>query len=182
MLTTTFGACHGQKQDNKMDSTANRNFIAERISKTASIMVNDKIEKVFPLFGAFEERKWAVDWRPRLIYPATEMMEEGTTFKTPPHLHQEGEYLWIVTKYDAPGFLIQYLVISPDRFWTIAIHCSRNADNSTKADITYTFTGLNNSGNQVNRHMIEAMYKNNLKDWEEAINYYLKTGKALTHH
>ena len=182
MLTITFGACHGQHADNKTDSIANENSIAERISRTASITLDESIEKVFPLFGAFEERKWSEGWNPHLIYPTTEKIEEGTTFKTPPHLKDEKEYLWIVSKYDATNFLIQYLVTSSARYWTITIQCHKIADSITTADITYTFTGLTDSGNEIDKHMMGSMYKNNLKDWEEAIAYYLKTGNALKHH
>ncbi len=60
----------------------NAKFKSQKISKTASITLNGDIEKVFPLFGAFEERKWAEGWNPTLIYPETEIIEEGTTFIT----------------------------------------------------------------------------------------------------
>ena len=60
----------------------NTNFKSERVSKTATIVLNRNISTVFPLFGAFEERKWAKGWDPILIYPDTEIIEEGTTFKT----------------------------------------------------------------------------------------------------
>jgi len=40
----------------------NTNFKSERISKTAGLIINGNVEKVFPLFGAFEERKWAEGW------------------------------------------------------------------------------------------------------------------------
>ena len=61
------------------------NIKSQKISKTASIILNEKIEKVFSLFGAFEERKWAEGWNPVLIYPDSEIIEEGTTFKTEGH-------------------------------------------------------------------------------------------------
>ncbi len=48
--------------------------------------------------------------------------------------------------------------------------------------ITYTHTGLNALGNEIDKHAIEKMYARDLKDWEEAITHYLKTGNKLTHH
>lgn len=155
-----------------MDS---KQFKSKKYSQTAAITINGVVENVFPLFGAFEERKWAEGWNPVLIYPETEVIEEGTTFKTKGHGHDEIEYIWRVSKYDPDKFLIQYLVSTENRYWTITVKCSPTADSKTSADITYTFIGLNDLGNQINEHSLQRMYKNNLKDWEEEINGYLAT-------
>src|SRR5277367_2269448 len=105
--------CHSQ-----MDTT---NFKSERISKTADIVIKQKIGIAFPLFGPFEERKWAEGWNPRIVYPSTEITAEGTAFKTPGHTMDEPELLWIVSKYEPEKFLIQYLVLAADRFLTITV-------------------------------------------------------------
>ena len=156
-----------------MDTT---NFKAEKVSKTATITINNKIASVFPLFGAFKERKWPKDWNPTLIYPSTEVIEEGTTFKTPGHGHDEKEFIWRVSKFEAENFLIQYLVSSENRYWTITIKCVPIGDNKTSATITYTFIGLNELGNQLNRHFLQRLYNDNLENWQDAINYYLSYG------
>jgi hypothetical protein len=159
----------------------NNNFIAERISKIATIVADGNIEKVFPLFGAFEERKWAEDWNPTLVYPSTETIEEGTVFKTGGHGHNETEFLWIVSKYEPEKHFIQYLVTTENRYWTITIKCGQLTADKTTAEITYTYTGLNELGNKINAHAIEKMYSRKLKDWEEEINHYLEKGKTLSH-
>lgn len=148
-------------------------FKSKKISRTATIICNGKIDKVFPLFGAFEERKWAEGWEPTLIYPEEEKIEEGTTFKTKGR-GEEIEYLWRVTKYYPESHLIQYLVSTENRYWTITVKCSSKNENITTADITYTFIGLNETGNEINQRSLQRMYENNLKDWEEEINNYLK--------
>jgi hypothetical protein len=153
-------------------------FVAQRVSKTAVIQLNGSIEKVFSLFGAFEERKWADKWNPKLVYPLTERIEEGTVFKTKGHGHNEAGFLWIVTKYQPNEHLIQYLVSTENRCWTIIIKCT-GSDKLTSAEITYSYTGLNLIGNQINPIAIQSIYKQNLKDWEKAINYYLQSGKTL---
>lgn len=161
--------------NHKAGTMDNKNFTAEKVSKTATIMVNDSISAVFPLFGAFEERKWAEGWNPTLVYPATEIMEEGTTFKTKGHGHghDEGEFIWRVSKYESENFVIQYMVTSENRYWTITIQCGSAPNNKTSATITYTFIGLNELGNRLNKHAIENMYSHNLEDWQEAMNNYL---------
>ncbi len=153
-------------------------FISQRITRSSAISIKGKIEKVFPLFGAFEERKWADGWNPTLIYPSEETMEEGTTFSTQGTIKQESEFLWRVSKYEPTHCLVQYLVSTENRYWTITVKCDKSGDDTTVADITYTYIGLNDLGNRINLQSLEKMYVQNLKDWEQAINYYLKTGKV----
>ena len=154
-------------------------FIAEKKSKTASINLNGAIENVFPLFGAFEERKWARGFDAELIYPATEVIEEGTIFKTDSRGFGEPEFIWRVLKCDAEKHLVEYLVYTENRQWTITIKCNSLAENKTEAQITYSFIGLNEKGNELNKQIIQDMYHYNLKDWEEEMNTYLETGISL---
>jgi hypothetical protein len=153
----------------------NTTFTSERIAKSATILLNDRVDKVFPLFGAFEERKWSQGWNPSLIYPKTEIIEEGITFRTPGHGHDENEFIWTVSKYDSARFLIQYLVYSSNRIWTITITCTPVSDHTSSATITYSFTGLNEMGNQINQHFLQHIYRNDLSDWADDINHYLQT-------
>jgi len=153
-------------------------FKSERVTQTDSIIVNGSTKTVFPLFGAFEERKWAEGWNPTLLYPATETIAEGTTFKTKSHGFGEPDYTWLVNKYDSKKLFIQYLVISPNRYWTITVQCNKLAGNKTLARVTYSFTGLNETGNHLNNHLLSKMYEHHLKDWEQAINAYLDKQKS----
>lgn len=173
LATLLFTACKDH------DGPGSPDFKAARISKTSTIRLKGNVEKIFPLFGAFEERKWADKWNPTLIYPAVERIEEGTTFKTPGHGHAEKRFLWIVSKYDLQAHLIQYLVSSENRYWTITIKCMPLTDSTTSAKITYAFTSLNNPGNEINDHFLKTIYHDDLEDWQQAINYYLETGKTL---
>jgi hypothetical protein len=160
--------------DNRI-SASDTTFTSQRIAKTATILLNDRVEKVFPLFGAFEERKWSEGWNPTLIYPQKEIIEEGTTFRTPGHGHGETGFIWTVSKYDPARFLIQYLVYSSNRIWTITIKCNPVSGHSSSAEITYSFTGLNALGNEINEHFLQIIYRHDLSDWAEDINHYLKT-------
>ena len=168
-ITLFIISCNHKEQ--KVDHNS---FKATKVSQTATITIDGKIENVFPLFGAFEERKWAEGWNPVLIYPETETIEEGTTFKTHGHVHDELQFIWRVSKYAPDEFLIQYLVSTENRYWTITVQCEAIDNIKTSAEITYAFIGLNNKGNELNEHSLKRMYKNNLKDWEEEINSYLK--------
>lgn len=160
-------------------SMENNQFKSEKVSQTASFIVNSNIENAFPMIDAFEERKWAEGWEPILIYPEKEIIEEGTTFKIKANRHGDGhgsesEFLWIVTKYVLKSHLVQYLVSTENRFWTITVECESIENNmKTNATVTYSYIGLNEEGNEFNRNNLEKMYKENLNDWAEAINNYL---------
>lgn len=155
-------------------------------TQTATIIINADIEKVFPLFGAYEEKKWARGWEPTPVYPITETIEEGATFRTPGHLPGENEYIWRVSKYDNRQHLVQYMVYVPDRCWTITVQCapvegrtaaaeSRTtaAEGRTAATISYAFVALNPAGEEKNKHSLHLLFQHQLKDWEEEINTYL---------
>jgi len=161
--------------------TSDENFTSKRITKTASFVVNDAINNVFPLYGAFEERKWIPTWKPILIYPSKEIIEEGTTFKLDASSHDHGsesEYLWIVTKFEPENYLIQYLVSTENRFWTINVKSySIENDTKTKTTVIYTYTGLNDKGNKLNQKSLEKMYEEDLQDWAVALNDYFKNLK-----
>jgi len=148
-------------------------FKSEKVSQTDSIILNGNIKKVFPLFGAFEERKWADGWNPTLVYMATDTIEEGTTFKTASHGFGEPGYIWRINKYEPQRALIQYLVTCPNRYWTITVKCRQIAANKTLAKITYSFIGLNETGNHLDKHFLDKIYEHRLKDWEQAINSFL---------
>ncbi|MFQ6087966.1 MAG: hypothetical protein ACE5K0_03580 [Candidatus Methanofastidiosia archaeon] len=159
------------------------NFKSKRISRTSIITLNAPLKRVFPLFGPIKEKEWAEGWNPEIIYSNTNLLEEYMVFKTKSHGHGEPNYIWIVTKYMPEQPLIEYTVFTTERLWCIAIKCSENTTNQkTEAEITYTYTGLTEKGNAINEKALQVMYSNDLKDWEEAINYYLKTGEKLKHH
>jgi hypothetical protein len=150
-----------------------QNFTAEKYVQGASIVLNANIDKVFPLFGAMEEKKWAADWHPTPVYPASGNMEEGFIFQSPDHVPGSPPLTWVVAKYDLLNHQVTYIITSANRVIIISVNCTKLDDNSTKADITYQLTGLTEEGNEVSHHLITSVFKHNLKDWETAINTYL---------
>jgi len=153
------------------------NFKPERIRKIASFTVHAPIEKVFPLFGPIREKEWAAGWEPEIIFSNSDEADEHMIFKTSGKHHDE-EFLWIITQFRPEEHLVEYTVSTVDRIWFVRVQCeSRNEE--TLATVSYTYTGLNNRGNEMNMEALDKMFANNLADWEEAINYYIKTGNQF---
>ncbi len=156
--------------------------LSKRVSRTSTITLNAPLEKVFPLFGPIKEMEWAAGWQPEIIYSQADNIEAYMVFKTKSHGHGEPDYIWTVSRYAPAEALIEYTIFTPNRLWRITVQCRKAAAaQTTQADITYTYTALNELGAAINQKAIEAMYAHNLKDWEEAINFYLHTGKKLIH-
>lgn len=158
-------------------------FEPQRISRSATITLNAPLEKGFLLFGPIREKDWAPGWDPRILYPTSNRVEERMIFKTSSHTgHGESEYTWTVSKYSPDQALIEYLVFTSERVWWITIQCREAVpDQTTEAEITYTYTGLTSKGNEINARALQSMYAHDLRDWEEAINHYLRTGERIGH-
>lgn len=154
-----------------------KSFQAERLQRTASIIVKAPIEKVFQLFGPIREKEWAAGWEPSILLSKDLLIEEHMIFQTKGHAGED-KYTWAVTQFRPDIHLVEYTVFTSERIWFIRVVCE-SAGEKTKASVTYTFTGLTEEGNRKNKLAIEKMYVRNLKDWEEAINHYLETGQRL---
>jgi hypothetical protein len=155
-------------------------FTPERIQKCAVIKVEYPIDKVFPLFGPVREMEWAFGWHPEIIYSSTNLVEEHMIFRTKARHAEEDYYLWVITKYEPSKYNIEYMVSTPNRVWFIHVDCESEGL-FTQVKICYAYTGLNETGNRLNRESLQNMFADNLIDWQQAINHYLKHGKILTH-
>jgi hypothetical protein len=157
-------------------------FKSARISRTSVLTLNAPLPRVFPLFGPIKEKEWAEGWDPHVLYSTTGLVEEHMVFQVcSPHA-LEADSTWTVSKYQPDLALIEYTVFAPERLWWITIQCREShPGGTTEAAITYTHIGLTENGNRVNEQALAKMYHRKLKDWEEAINHYLATGKRLAH-
>ncbi len=147
----------------------------KRISKSASLLVMSSIEKVYPLFGPIREKDWAAGWEPVILYSNHEEAEEHMMFKTPGDLPNE-DFLWAITQFRPDEFMIEYTVSAHERIWFITVKCQVD-DENTRVSVTYTYTGFTEKANELNQQALTKMFASNLKDWEEAINFYIKTGQ-----
>ena len=149
-----------------------------QISRSSVITIQAPINIVFPLFGPIEERKWADGWDPIVIHPVEGHFEEGMVFKTRATNKQEDWYYWVLSCW-WEFVIIQYQIHSANRVWTIFIECQSTTKTSSTMKITYNYTGLNEIGDLLNNEALNEMFTSNLKDWEQSLNHFIKTGKCL---
>lgn len=150
---------------------------AQRISRSATFTVQTTIEKRFLCLVPFAKK----NGQPagiEVIYSRHLEVEQHMIFKTKGNQEDEPDYLWVVTQYNPEAYFIEYTVSTANRVWFITVKCE-DRKTETQVAVTYSYTGLNASGNQRNVEMLDRMFAHNLKDWERAINYYLRTGTIL---
>jgi hypothetical protein len=149
--------------------------MAWRIQRSATISIDAPLQEAFPLFGPIREKEWAHGWDPQVIYPENCLVARHMVFRT----QSQESYTWVIVHYEPLQHSIEYLVSASERIWTITVTCA-HSDMNTFATVTYSYTGFNEEAHKRNEIALGEMFASDLKDWEKAINYYIRTGKQLT--
>ena len=148
-------------------------FSAVRITRMASIRLAAPPAVVFPLFGPLEEQRWEPSWHPTFLYPPSGATQRDVVFTV--EQHDGTPSYWTIVAFDPGDFRIAYVRVHPaTHIARIDIGCAADADGATRADVTYTFTGLTTPGNAYVETFTEAHYAEWLRSWEAAINHCLK--------
>jgi hypothetical protein len=151
-------------------ATTKDEMVDRRVSRSAEIVLSAPVEDVFPLFGPIREKEWADGWNPEIVYSNDPLAEQGMIFRTK---GIEEDYIWVLTRYMPERHFVEYTVHTSVRIWFIRVEC-KPAGSRTSATITYTYTALAGHATELNRSAIERMFEFDLKDWEDAINIYLR--------
>ncbi len=131
---------------------------------------NGPFERVAPLFGANEERKWSPDWNPQFLYPQPAHDQPGMVFKI---MHGQHEAFWVNTAFDLTAGHFQYTYVLAGAMATlIDIHLTRDGAQKTAVSVVYERTALIPEANEHVQHFAQGDQKAE-KEWDEAINGYL---------
>ncbi len=134
-----------------------------------SFVMSAPYADVFPLFGAHEERKWAVGFEPKFLHPVPAHDQPGMVFTT---VQEDMPRVWVNTAFDAATGHVQYVYwISDLMVALIDIHVSRSGTNEMKVDVSYERTALRPEANEQVIHMAQAD-ANSGPRWAEMINGY----------
>jgi hypothetical protein len=156
-------------------------FRARRITRTARIQLIAPPSSVFPLFEPLGEKRWAEGWEPEMIYPPSGVTQKGAVFTT--NHSEQLPAIWTVTEFDRHALRIEYLrVVAGSHLAAIAVGCVDGHNETTKADVTYTFTALTEPGNRYVDTFTDIYFSEWITSWETAMNYYLRHGSMLPHH
>jgi hypothetical protein len=138
--------------------------------------VDAPFDQVAPLFGANEERKWALGWNPQFIYPTPARDQQGMVFKVP-----KGQFtsVWVNTAFDLEAGHIQYAYLVSETMTTlIDIHLTRESGQKTAVTVVYERTALVPEANEHVQHFADEDAGAG-KEWGDAINsYFANAGKG----
>ena len=136
-----------------------------------SVIVKAPYEQAFPLFGAYEERKWAKGFDPQFIHPSPARDQQGMVFTwelggTPS--------VWANTAFDPATGHVQYVYFVQDTMVTlIDIRLAKAGAAETRVDVVYERTALRPEANeQVTQHA--KADRNRSSEWDAMINGYLR--------
>jgi hypothetical protein len=159
---------HIQSQENFLPALAHSH-------QEFSLTVMAPYEQAFPLFGAYEERKWAKGFDPKFLHPSRARDQQGMVFTW----SQNGTpSLWMNTAFDVLSGHVQYVYVITDAMVTlIDIHLARLDETSTRVSLVYERTALRLEANeQVAQQANDDRNKGAV--WAEMINGYLATART----
>jgi len=127
-------------------------------------------ERVFPLFGAREEKKWAAGWEPQFVFPTPSRDQLGMIFTV---AHGGRKSVWTNTAFDASSGHVQYVYMINDALVTLVdIHLTKASANETRVSVVYERTALSPEANDHVTHLAKGDATSG-PEWEEAMNGYL---------
>lgn len=124
-------------------------------------------DEAFPLFTPEGEKRWADGWAPRYPDGSDGRPRAGLTFTT-----GEGDAvtLWMMTRHDPGAGLVEYARFTPgSRVATVRVECRPCEGARTRVQVSYSFTGLDDAGNDYIRKMDDAAFRDYVDSWESAI-------------
>jgi len=132
--------------------------------------------KVFPLLCPVREAEWASGWAPDLVVSSSGVAESDCAFLTP---DEPGQAIWYITRHEPERWFVEMLKILPGMTaCRLQIQLSENGDECF-ADVTYSHTSIGPAGDEFVAKFTPEYYRGFMKVWEDALNYFLKTGRRL---
>jgi hypothetical protein len=156
----------------------NPDFQARRVTKKYRQTIHAQPEKVFPLLCPVREAEWLDGWQYNMIYSESGLVEEGAVFSTA--RENEPETVWVVTKHDGVKHRVEFTRITHrSRTCVLNITVFPKDEGNSYIDISYTYTGISQSGNNFIDGLTEEAFCKDMRFWEDSLNHFLKTGKQL---
>ena len=134
-------------------------------------------EVVFPLLCPVREVEWASGWLPKEVYSDSGVVERDCIFVMP---GEPAEAVWVTTRYKPQSFQIEFAKVTPGfTVGRIEIRLWQNAEGGSDAEVTYSYTALSREGEAFVNNFTGAHYQQFMREWENELNHFIKTGERL---
>ncbi|MCB0279259.1 MAG: hypothetical protein KDD94_07145 [Calditrichaeota bacterium] len=131
-------------------------------------------KRVFPLLCPEMEKLWVDGWDYRMIYSKSGFAEQDCIFQT----ERERKETWVISHFNPEELRIEFHKTDNTELQTHIKIQLEDLKSGCSADVMYTYTGLNEKGNQFVAGFTEADYLNFMSIWENSLNKYLKKTAA----
>lgn len=138
-----------------------------RIERHHAIDLPLAIKEAFPLFTPLGEMHWVDDWTPRFIHPPDGKTCDGMVFTT-----GEGDEftLWSCIEWRPEAHRVRYARVMPaSRFAHVAVQCLSLGSGSTRVEVRYELTALNESGSAKLDALTEDAFRASIDGWRHLI-------------
>lgn len=137
-------------------------------------------ERIFPLLCPVREAEWLHGWNPLIVYSQSGFAETDCIFLTG---DQGVESLWTIINRDEHNLVLELLKVTP---WTTVAHIrialKANERHGTDAEVTYTYTAIDEKGREFVENYTESFFEEFMQYWETALNQYLKSDGIPSSH
>jgi hypothetical protein len=135
------------------------------------------IDRVMPLLTAARENEWAAMFQPHILHPGEPPGGRHGVFVTGT---MPEETLWTMTEFDPERGRVAYFRTIPRKIAVhIDIRLEPHGPSGSRATVTYTYSALGPEGNARVDAITEEKYREQMTEWETALNHYLRTGERL---
>ena len=153
-------------------------FQPKHVTHTYAQRILAPAAEVFPLLCPVREAEWLDGWDCELMYSVSGVAEEGCVFTSAEP--DETRTIWLITQHDAENHHVQFAGVTPvSRVAKVDITLRDNGDDTTRASIVYSVTGLNEQGNRFVDAYTADSFSQGMRWWERSMNHYLTTGEKL---
>ena len=147
-----------------------------RVRHTFTQRLDAPVADVFPLLCPVREVEWVAGWAPRLVIAESGVAERDCVFVMP---DAAGEATWVVTEHEPAEGRVEMLKLVPGQLVTrLHVVLRDRADGRCEADVTYTYTALDDVGEAYVRSRTPEAYAEFMREWERELNDHLRRARA----
>ena len=147
-----------------------------RVTRTCTHRYVAPPSKAFPLMCPVLEADWIEDWDPVVVLTESGMAELDCVFVT---AAKPSDSIWYITQYEPGTHFVEMIKITPNVTACKLRIQMREAEGGSEAAVTYSHTSLGPAGDKFVAEFTEEYYREFMQEWEDQVNHYLSTGKAL---
>jgi hypothetical protein len=151
-----------------MDTSKSENFVAARLVRQASFVVEAPRALVFPLLCPVRERDWLPGWQADVVYSKSGLVEDGCIFRSRnPKL---GEGLYATSRHEPEAGIVEFVVFYPGILvMKLDILATATGLESTRLRWRRTYTALGPEGRAFLDGLTEEVFNQQMQGMHRSL-------------